>query len=210
MPLFIYHSFHFISLSHFSSKCFLSNVPIGQPYFFCPLQQPMQSSPSQPNTPTSTCETRGSRDSLLSNTSSTNLTYPREERIYCNTSDLSPREGNLSSFSGSSNSVKIREPNYVTRNSISQNLLAKSHNYFNKKDENQKVGNRNNSFVMKRVRALYDCEADRDDELSFKVGDIIIVTNQQTDDDNWIEGALESDPEHTGMFPISFVEKIPD
>lgn len=63
---------------------------------------------------------------------------------------------------------------------------------------------------MKRVRALYDCEADRDDELSFKVGDIIIVTNQQTDDDNWIEGALESDPEHTGMFPISFVEKIPD
>lgn len=63
---------------------------------------------------------------------------------------------------------------------------------------------------MKRVRALYDCEADRDDELSFKVGDIIIVTNQQTDDDNWIEGALETDPGHTGMFPISFVEKIPD
>lgn len=36
------------------------------------------------------------------------------------------------------------------------------------------------------------------------------MTNQQTDDDNWIEGVLESDPDHSGMFPISFVEKIPD
>ncbi|KAK6630328.1 hypothetical protein RUM44_004995 [Polyplax serrata] len=175
------------------------------------LSLPMASS-SQPITPTSAGETRGSRDSLLSNTSSTNLTsYPREERIYCNTADLSPRELGLSTFSSSGSKI---------RDSISQNILVKSQ-YFNKKSEEgggktQQGSGRSsscsnsNSFIMKRVRALYDCEADREDELSFKVGDIIIVTNQQTDDDNWIEGALETDPGHTGMFPISFVEKIPD
>ncbi|KAL0268563.1 UNVERIFIED_CONTAM: hypothetical protein PYX00_010454 [Menopon gallinae] len=145
--------------------------PPRKPYFFCPLQ-PMQSSPSQPNTPTSANDTRGSRDSLQSNTSSsTNLTssYPREERIYCNTSDLSPSECSMNAYTPTpSGSIKLREPNYVSRDSISQNLLAKSHNYFNKKDDGQKAYSRSNSFVMKRVRALYDCEADREDELSFK------------------------------------------
>lgn len=57
-----------------------------------------------------------------------------------------------------SGSSRSREPNYVSRDSISRNLLARSGNYFNRRN-----------FVMRRVRALYDCDADRDDELSFRV-----------------------------------------
>ncbi|XP_076247741.1 arfGAP domain of ASAP isoform X4 [Calliopsis andreniformis] len=63
---------------------------------------------------------------------------------------------------------------------------------------------------FRRCRALYDCEADNEDELSFREGEIIIVTNEHTDDDNWMEGALERAPERRGMFPISFVHMLQD
>uniref|UniRef100_T1HS89 Transaldolase n=1 Tax=Rhodnius prolixus TaxID=13249 RepID=T1HS89_RHOPR len=61
-----------------------------------------------------------------------------------------------------------------------------------------------------RCRALYDCRADNEDELSFREGDIIIVTKSSTDDENWVEGALERDPTVKGVFPISFVHMLPD
>lgn len=61
---------------------------------------------------------------------------------------------------------------------------------------------------LKRCRALYDCDADNEDELSFREGDVIVVTNEHTDDDNWMEGALEQLPERRGMFPISFVHML--
>ncbi|KAF6213619.1 hypothetical protein GE061_011340 [Apolygus lucorum] len=61
-----------------------------------------------------------------------------------------------------------------------------------------------------RCRALYDCSADNEDELSFREGDIIIVTKTSTDDENWVEGALERDPSVKGVFPISFVHMLPD
>lgn len=61
-----------------------------------------------------------------------------------------------------------------------------------------------------RCRALYDCSADNEDELSFREGDIIIVTKSSTDDENWVEGALERDPTIKGVFPISFVHMLPD
>ncbi|XP_075237348.1 arfGAP domain of ASAP isoform X2 [Lycorma delicatula] len=50
-----------------------------------------------------------------------------------------------------------------------------------------------------RCKALYDCSADNEDELSFKAGDIIIVTSTSTEDDNWLEGALEKDPTKRGI-----------
>ncbi|KAL1109956.1 hypothetical protein AAG570_014113, partial [Ranatra chinensis] len=59
-------------------------------------------------------------------------------------------------------------------------------------------------------RALYDCLADNEDELSFREGDIILVTSASTQDENWMEGALEKDPTVKGMFPISFVHMLPD
>lgn len=67
-----------------------------------------------------------------------------------------------------------------------------------------------NGGGIRRCRALYDCVADNDDELSFNEGDIIIVTNEQTDDENWMEGVIENDQQRRGMFPISFVHMLPD
>lgn len=67
-----------------------------------------------------------------------------------------------------------------------------------------------NGGSSRRCKALYDCAADNDDELSFQEGEIIIVINEHTDDDNWMEGMVENEPERTGMFPISFVHMLPD
>ncbi|CAH0385238.1 unnamed protein product [Bemisia tabaci] len=61
-----------------------------------------------------------------------------------------------------------------------------------------------------RCRALYDCSADNEDELSFREGDIIIVMSTSTEDENWMEGALERDPTARGMFPVSFVHMLPE
>lgn len=63
---------------------------------------------------------------------------------------------------------------------------------------------------LKRCRALYDCNADNDDELEFKEGEILVVLNERTDDENWMEGVIESDPSRRGMFPVSFVHILPD
>ncbi|KAJ8940144.1 hypothetical protein NQ314_010811 [Rhamnusium bicolor] len=68
----------------------------------------------------------------------------------------------------------------------------------------------NGNTTLRRCKALYDCAADNDDELSFQEGEIIIVINEHTDDDNWMEGMVENEPERTGMFPISFVHMLPD
>ncbi|KAL1492937.1 hypothetical protein ABEB36_011100 [Hypothenemus hampei] len=68
----------------------------------------------------------------------------------------------------------------------------------------------NGGTGLRRCKALYDCAADNEDELSFQEGEIIIVIKEQTDDDNWMEGVVENDPERTGMFPISFVHMLSD
>ncbi|XP_050519427.1 arfGAP with SH3 domain, ANK repeat and PH domain-containing protein isoform X2 [Diabrotica virgifera virgifera] len=68
----------------------------------------------------------------------------------------------------------------------------------------------NGNTGLRRCKALYDCAADNDDELSFHEGEIIIVINEHTDDDNWMEGMVENEPDRTGMFPISFVHMLPD
>lgn len=63
---------------------------------------------------------------------------------------------------------------------------------------------------QRRCRALYDCVADNDDELEFKEGEILIVLNERTDDENWMEGIIEGQPTRKGMFPVSFVHMLPD
>ncbi|KAI9576033.1 arfGAP with SH3 domain, ANK repeat and PH domain-containing protein isoform X2 [Glossina fuscipes] len=67
-----------------------------------------------------------------------------------------------------------------------------------------------NNSGHRRCRALYDCSADNDDELEFKEGEILIVLNERTDDENWMEGIIEGDPTRHGMFPVSFVHMLPD
>ncbi|XP_018326962.1 arfGAP with SH3 domain, ANK repeat and PH domain-containing protein isoform X2 [Agrilus planipennis] len=67
-----------------------------------------------------------------------------------------------------------------------------------------------NGAGIKRCRALYDCQADYPDELSFREGEIIRVIEEQTDDENWMRGEIENEPKRNGMFPISFVHMLPD
>ncbi|XP_061641788.1 arf-GAP with SH3 domain, ANK repeat and PH domain-containing protein 1 isoform X4 [Phyllopteryx taeniolatus] len=56
----------------------------------------------------------------------------------------------------------------------------------------------------RRVRALYDCEADHHDELSFSEGQVIVVVGQE--DPDWWHGYIEEEPEQRGLFPSSFVQ----
>ncbi|XP_035788906.1 arfGAP with SH3 domain, ANK repeat and PH domain-containing protein-like isoform X1 [Anopheles albimanus] len=72
------------------------------------------------------------------------------------------------------------------------------------------LSNRSFSGGLRRCRALYDCNADNDDELEFKEGEILIVLNERTDDENWMEGQIEGDGTRRGMFPVSFVQMIND
>ncbi|RWS08892.1 arf-GAP with SH3 domain: ANK repeat and PH domain-containing protein 2-like protein [Dinothrombium tinctorium] len=64
------------------------------------------------------------------------------------------------------------------------------------------------SIKLRRCRALYDCEADRDDELAFKEGEIIVILNEKTDDEDWMEGMIEGEPHRKGVFPTSFVQML--
>jgi len=66
----------------------------------------------------------------------------------------------------------------------------------------------NNFVVGRKCRALYDCEADNEDELTFEEGDIILVINEDTEDENWMEGCLMTNPGKRGLFPVSFVHML--
>ncbi|XP_028405918.1 arf-GAP with SH3 domain, ANK repeat and PH domain-containing protein 2-like isoform X2 [Dendronephthya gigantea] len=56
---------------------------------------------------------------------------------------------------------------------------------------------------IKRVQAVYDCDADNDDELSFTEGEIIVVSGEA--DPDWWMGHIEGNPKREGVFPITFV-----
>ncbi|XP_066481141.1 arf-GAP with SH3 domain, ANK repeat and PH domain-containing protein 1-like isoform X2 [Tiliqua scincoides] len=56
---------------------------------------------------------------------------------------------------------------------------------------------------LPRVKALYNCQADHEDELTFQAGDIIVVDGQE--DSNWWCGWIEGQPQRKGVFPAAFV-----
>ena len=60
----------------------------------------------------------------------------------------------------------------------------------------------------RRCKALYDCQADNEDELTFEEDDIIVIINPETEDENWMEGYLKNNPSKKGLFPVSFVDMI--
>ncbi|XP_014816661.1 PREDICTED: arf-GAP with SH3 domain, ANK repeat and PH domain-containing protein 2-like isoform X2 [Calidris pugnax] len=63
-----------------------------------------------------------------------------------------------------------------------------------------------NRVLLHRVRALYDCDADREDELTFRTGEIIVVSEKE--DSNWWKGWIEGQPHRKGVFPVSFVHML--
>lgn len=58
----------------------------------------------------------------------------------------------------------------------------------------------------RRCQALYDCEADNDDELSFCEGEMIIAVKEEEED--WWQGHVEGQPHRHGMFPKTFVQVL--
>ncbi|XP_012162223.1 arfGAP with SH3 domain, ANK repeat and PH domain-containing protein isoform X1 [Ceratitis capitata] len=96
-------------------------------------------------------------------------------------------------------------------NSADSNLSSSDNDRISSSPDNQlKSGKFNYQNGHRRCRALYDCAADNDDELEFKEGEILIVLNERTDDENWMEGVIEGEPTRHGMFPVSFVHMLPD
>ncbi|XP_051722506.1 arf-GAP with SH3 domain, ANK repeat and PH domain-containing protein 1a isoform X1 [Ctenopharyngodon idella] len=61
---------------------------------------------------------------------------------------------------------------------------------------------------LRRVKTIYDCQADNDDELTFVEGEVIIVTGEE--DQEWWIGHIEGQPERKGVFPMSFVHILSD
>ncbi|CAK9437864.1 uncharacterized protein LODBEIA_P22420 [Lodderomyces beijingensis] len=55
------------------------------------------------------------------------------------------------------------------------------------------------------LEALYDYEADGDDELTIQAGDRIILVQDDTEGNGWTEGELNGEK---GMFPTSYVKKV--
>ncbi|XP_071429246.1 arf-GAP with SH3 domain, ANK repeat and PH domain-containing protein 2-like [Pithys albifrons albifrons] len=60
--------------------------------------------------------------------------------------------------------------------------------------------------MLCRVRALYDCRADWEDELTFHTGEVIVVSEKE--DSNWWKGWIEGQPQRQGLFPASFVHVL--
>ncbi|XP_056289719.1 arf-GAP with SH3 domain, ANK repeat and PH domain-containing protein 1 isoform X3 [Pseudoliparis swirei] len=60
----------------------------------------------------------------------------------------------------------------------------------------------------RRVKTIYDCQADNDDELTFIEGEVIIVTGEE--DQEWWIGHIEGEPDRKGVFPMSFVHILSD
>ncbi|CAN9511980.1 unnamed protein product [Ophioblennius macclurei] len=60
----------------------------------------------------------------------------------------------------------------------------------------------------RRVQALYDCQADHHDELSFSEGQVLVVLGQE--DTDWWHGYIEEEPDQRGLFPSSFVQMLTD
>uniref|UniRef100_A0A8C1PMH4 ArfGAP with SH3 domain, ankyrin repeat and PH domain 1b n=1 Tax=Cyprinus carpio TaxID=7962 RepID=A0A8C1PMH4_CYPCA len=61
---------------------------------------------------------------------------------------------------------------------------------------------------MRRVKTIYDCQADNDDELTFVEGEVIVVMGEE--DQEWWIGHIEGQPERKGVFPMSFVHILSD
>lgn len=67
------------------------------------------------------------------------------------------------------------------------------------------VAPRRGAKRIQYVQALYDYQADGDDEISISAGDKIALVQDDIDGSGWTQGELNG---KTGMFPTSYVQKI--
>ncbi|KAJ8321871.1 hypothetical protein KUTeg_000342 [Tegillarca granosa] len=57
--------------------------------------------------------------------------------------------------------------------------------------------------IGQHCKALFDCEADNEDELTFREGEVIVILREEEDD--WWEGEILGQPSRKGVFPKTFV-----
>ncbi|XP_059483922.1 arfGAP with SH3 domain, ANK repeat and PH domain-containing protein isoform X2 [Neocloeon triangulifer] len=72
--------------------------------------------------------------------------------------------------------------------------------------EEDDLSTRADGSKARRCRALYSCDQDQPDELSFDEGEVIIITKEETEEESWMEGFIEGDPTRRGLFPVIFVK----
>ncbi|XP_019647811.1 PREDICTED: SH3 domain-containing kinase-binding protein 1-like isoform X3 [Branchiostoma belcheri] len=62
------------------------------------------------------------------------------------------------------------------------------------------------SKPVEKAKVLFDYTAENEDELSLKVGEVIIIRSKESVDSGWWEGEVNG---KTGVFPDNFVELLP-
>ncbi|KAJ3103255.1 Intersectin 1 (SH3 domain protein) [Physocladia obscura] len=66
--------------------------------------------------------------------------------------------------------------------------------------------NRDGASTEERVQALYKYDATCEGELTFDVGDVIVVTNKETGSEAWWEGEKVIGKRQRGQFPVNYVK----
>lgn len=95
---------------------------------------------------------------------------------------------------------------YVSDSSGNQGLVPTSYIKIEEQQKRQgpKVSPRKNARLIKKMKILYDYDAQGDDELSVRAGDIAVITNED-DGSGWTEGEING---VSGLFPTSYGKKL--
>ncbi|XP_062935301.1 arf-GAP with SH3 domain, ANK repeat and PH domain-containing protein 1 isoform X1 [Cynocephalus volans] len=126
------------------------------------------------------------------------------------TGDVSPKAQQPSEVTQKSHPVDL-SPNVQSRDAIQKQASEDSNDLTPTLPETpiplpRKINTGKNK--VRRVKTIYDCQADNDDELTFVEGEVIIVTGEE--DQEWWIGHIEGQPERKGVFPVSFVHILSD
>ncbi|XP_074243238.1 arf-GAP with SH3 domain, ANK repeat and PH domain-containing protein 1 isoform X5 [Saimiri boliviensis] len=126
------------------------------------------------------------------------------------TGDVSPKAQQSSEVTPKSHPLDL-SPNVQSRDAIQKQASEDSNDLTPTLPETpvplpRKINTGKNK--VRRVKTIYDCQADNDDELTFIEGEVIIVTGEE--DQEWWIGHIEGQPERKGVFPVSFVHILSD
>ncbi|ODQ46551.1 hypothetical protein PICMEDRAFT_16415 [Pichia membranifaciens NRRL Y-2026] len=96
----------------------------------------------------------------------------------------------------------------VSNSSGSEGLVPTSYlkieEHRQQKKQGPKVSPRKNARLVKKMKILYDYEAQGDDELTVNAGDIVVILNED-DGSGWTEGEIDG---YTGLFPTSYGKTV--